>query len=118
MLNPLVLAFIGDSVQTLYVRTKIVSHSDSKTNELHKIVSSLINATHQSRAAEKLLKEFTEEEIDIFKRARNSKSYTTAKNATVVDYKKASGLEAVIGYLFLIGQYSRLEYILEQCEKI
>lgn len=113
-LNPINLAFIGDSVQTLYLRTKLVCSSDLKTGQLHKIVANEINATTQSRVAERLLDIFTEEELCIYKRARNSKINTSAKNASIIDYKKASGLEAVIGYLYLIGKNDRLEYILEQ----
>lgn len=114
LINPLVLAFIGDSVQTLYVRTNLVHNSSMKTNELHKRVSKQINATNQSRVVMVMMEQFTEKEMDIYKRARNSKTNTSAKNATIIDYKKASGYEAVIGYLYLTGQNERLEYILEQ----
>jgi ribonuclease-3 family protein len=111
-LNPLVLAFIGDAVMTLYIRTKLVMTTGVKTNILHKMAAGVINATSQSKKAEQLMEEFSESEKAIFLRARNSKTNTVAKNASVTDYKKASGLEAVIGFLYLTGQNDRLEQIL------
>jgi ribonuclease-3 family protein len=117
-LNPLVLAFIGDSVQTLYVRTRLAGNSDMKTGELQRLTAKEINATRQSQAAMNVMDEFTEAELAVFKRARNSHAATAAKNATIVDYKKASGYEAVIGYLYLTGQSERLKYILMKGEEI
>ena len=111
-LNPLVLAFIGDAVMTLYIRTKLVMTPGVKTNILHKMAAGVINATSQSKKPEQLMEEFSESENAIFLRARNSKTNTVAKNASVTDYKKASGLEAVIGFLYLTGQNDRLEQIL------
>lgn len=110
-LNPLVLAFIGDSVETLYVRSRLVFKSDMKTGGLHKQAAKIINATQQSRAADMLSEFFNEKEKEIYKRARNSKTHTSAKNATIIDYKKASGYEAVIGYLYLTGQSERLDFL-------
>lgn len=111
-LNALVLAFVGDSVQTLYVRTKLASSSRGKSGGLHILVSREICATAQAVTVEKLLGEFTDDEADIYKRARNSKSKSPAKNADIIDYHKASGFEAVIGYLYLTGQHERLTYLL------
>lgn len=111
-LNPLVLAFVGDGVQTLYVRTRLVSASPAKSGALHTRASQVIKASAQARAAERLLSEFSESEADIYRRARNNHSAHKAKNADVGDYHKASGLEAVIGYLYLTGQEERLEYVL------
>jgi len=117
-LNPLVLAFVGDSVQTLYVRTRLAESSDMKTGELQRLTAREINATRQSKAAMDIMEEFTDNELAIFKRARNSHTATVAKNATVTDYKKASGYEAVIGYLYLTGQSERMQYILKKGEEI
>lgn len=117
-INPLVLAFIGDSVHTLYLRTKLAHISSSKAGELHKIVTSQINATHQSKAAMDILEHLTEVEHEIYRRGRNSKSNSSAKNASIIDYKKASGYEAVIGFLYITGQYERLEYILTRSEDV
>jgi Uncharacterized protein conserved in bacteria len=111
-LNPLVLAFVGDSVQQLYVRTKLVESSSGKSGALHKLAVKEIKAVAQAEALERLLPLFTEEETAVYKRARNSKANTTAKNASVADYKKASGFEAVLGFLYLSGQHERLAFLL------
>ena len=100
-LNPLVLAFVGDSVQQLMVRTKLASTSTAKAGELHKLQSEQIKASAQAKYMDEIMSILTEDEIAIFKRARNTHMNTMAKNASVADYKKASGFEAVIGYLYL-----------------
>ena len=116
-MNPLVLAFIGDSVQTLYVRTRLALSSAAKAGALHLQASAVVKATAQARNAEELLPVFSEEEESIYRRARNNHSAHRAKNANETDYHKASGLEAVIGYLYLTGKDERLEYILDACFK-
>lgn len=116
--NPLSLAFIGDSVQTLYVRTKYLICSGEKAGALHVKTSNEVKATSQAKEADILLPKFTEEETDIYHRARNSKGGTPSKNAPTHDYKKASGLEAVIGYLYLTGQTERLDFIFNETQKL
>lgn len=111
-LNPLVLAFVGDTVQQLYVRTKLALNSQKKAGELHKLAVLEVKAVAQAEIVEKLLPLFTEEETDIFKRARNTHYNTSAKNASIGEYKKASGFEAVLGYLYLTGKHERLETLL------
>ncbi len=98
-LNPLVLAFVGDS------------------GELHKLQSEQIKASAQAKYMDEIMSILTEDEIAIFKRARNTHMNTMAKNASVADYKKASGFEAVIGYLYLLGKNERLEELFEFIEK-
>ena len=117
-LNPLVLAFVGDSVQQLLVRTKLASTSTAKAGELHKLQSEQIKASAQAKYMDELMSILTEDEIAIFKRARNTHMNTMAKNASVADYKKASGFEAVIGYLYLLGKNERLNQLFEIIEKI
>ena len=117
-MNPLVLAFVGDGVETLRVRTRLALSSDAKTNALHRLASGEVNAHAQSEQAERVLPHLTEEENEIFLRARNSKSHHHAKNYSVGDYRRASGLEAVIGYLYLTGQTERLEELFEIMEKV
>ena len=117
-LNPLVLAFVGDSVQQLMVRTKLASTSTAKAGELHKLQSEQIKASAQAKYMDELMSILTEDEIAIFKRARNTHMNTMAKNASVADYKKASGFEAVIGYLYLLGKTERLNQLFEIIEKI
>lgn len=111
-LNPLVLAFVGDSVQTLYVRTKLTMSANQKAGGLHKLASLEVCATAQADAVQSLIEIFTSDEADIYRRARNSKSKSAAKNADIIDYHKASGYEAVLGYLYLTGQHERLDYLL------
>lgn len=117
LLNPLVLAFVGDAVETLYVRRKLAMHSDAKANRLHTLATREINATAQSRAVESIMDMLTEEESDIYRRARNSKVSTPAKHATLDDYKKASGFEAVLGYLYLTGRSKRIKELMEAAER-
>lgn len=117
-MNPLVLAFVGDGVETLYVRTRLALSSDAKANDLHRRTAGEVNAHAQSEQAEKLLPYLTEEERDIYLRARNSKSHHHAKNYSVTDYRRASGLEAVIGYLYLVGESKRLDALFELMEKV
>ena len=115
-LNPLVLAFVGDSVQQLMVRVDLCSNSTAKAGELHKIATSRVKATNQALLMDKLLPILTSEEMDIYKRTRNTKMNTIAKHASISEYKKASGFEAVIGYLYLLGQNERLEYLMSILE--
>ena len=116
-LNPLVLAYIGDSVQMLYVRTRTALESGCKAGVLHKMVSQEVKAHSQAVAAEKIMPLLTEEEQGVYRRAKNSHTNNIAKNATSVDYRKASGLEALIGYLYIIGQNERLRELLEKASE-
>ena len=106
--SPLTLAFIGDAVFELIIRTAEVAKGNRDVNSLHKSKSCIVNATVQAKISELLLPELTEEELAYFKRGRNAKSHTTAKNASVGDYRKATGLEALFGYLYLSGQEERM----------
>lgn len=118
LMNPVVLAYIGDAVHCLYVREKLAFSTDKKSGELNKQEAKKVCATAQARAAESLLNEFTEEESAIYRRARNSKKGSKAKNATAGDYVKSTGLEAVIGYLYITNQVQRLNEILEKIEDL
>lgn len=112
LMNPIVLAYIGDGVHTLYIREKLTFSSDKKSNLLNKEEATIACATSQAKAAEILIPIFTEEESAIFHRARNSKKGSKAKNSTAANYMKATGFEAVIGYLFITGQIDRLNQLL------
>ena len=116
-MNPLVLAFVGDGVETLHVRTRVALEDTSKAHALHVKTAQEVNARAQSDCVEKVLPHLTEEETEIYRRARNSKSRHHAKNYSVADYRRASGLEAVIGYLYLTGEEGRLEELFELMEK-
>ncbi|MDE5943722.1 MAG: ribonuclease III [Clostridia bacterium] len=112
-LSPVTLAFVGDAVYSLYVREKLVLSTDFKTGELQKLTSQQVSAHGQSGLLEKLIPLFNEEETDIYKRGRNAKKSTKSKNASVAEYNRSTGFEAVIGYLYLTGQYKRIEQLLD-----
>lgn len=106
--SPLVLAYIGDGIYDIIIRTIMVAKGNSQPNKLHKRTSQLVKASAQSAMIEAILDELTEEELKIYKRGRNAKSSTMAKNATMVDYRRATGFEALMGYLYLQGQLKRI----------
>jgi ribonuclease-3 family protein len=114
-LNPQVLAFVGDSVYTLFVRTMLAEKFDVKSGKLHTLANEYVKAGGQSDALERVISVLTDAEMGIYKRARNYKTHSVAKNADVVDYKRATGFEAVVGYLYLIGDYARLNELLKLC---
>lgn len=105
--SPLTLAYIGDAIYDLLVRTILVKRGNSQVNKLHKRASSLVKAPTQSDMMDKILPHLTEEEEHIYKRGRNAKSFTMAKNATMAQYRRATGFEAVFGYLYLKGELNR-----------
>ncbi len=106
--SPLVLAFIGDDVFDLIIRTIIVEDKNEPVNILHKKASTIVKASSQKDIFEAIADELTEEELSIYRRGRNAKSNTMAKNATVSDYRRATGFEAMLGYLYLTGQTKRI----------
>jgi ribonuclease-3 family protein len=107
------LAYIGDSVFELYSRLYVVSKHDDKISGLHKHNIALVNAGAQAVFARKIQCSLTEREITIFKRGRNINSGTMARNANAADYRVATGLESLIGYLFLANENDRLQEILK-----
>lgn len=112
-LSPLTLAFIGDTIFDLIVRTKVIERGNAPVNKLHRYASNVVNAAAQAEIVEKIKDNLTEEEYNIWRRGRNAKSYTSAKNASIKDYKSATGLEALLGWLYLDGKMDRiLELIL------
>ncbi len=114
-LHPMALAFVGDAVQSLYTRTRVSVGSTLKTGALHHEVTKVVKAVAQSAEAEKLLPIFDEDEQDVFRRARNCKVQTSAKHAEMSEYRRASGFEAVLGYLYLTGNTARLTQFLSTC---
>lgn len=106
--SPLALAYIGDAIFDLIIRTIVVERGNSSANNLHKRAVKYVNAHVQAQMIEALAEELTEEEVKIYHRGRNAKSYTSAKNASIIEYRKATGLEALCGYLYLRGQQERL----------
>lgn len=114
-LSPLSLAYIGDAVFEMYVRTYIMKDVNMPVSKLHKAATRYVSATNQAFIVKKILDTFTEEEISVYKRGRNAHSYTSAKNADIVDYRMATGLEALIGYLYVKKETQRLEEIMAMC---
>lgn len=106
--SPLTLAYIGDAIYDLLIRTLLVERGNAQANKLHKRASGLVKAEKQSQMIEILEPYFTKEEHQIYKRGRNAKSFTSAKNASIADYRRATGFEAVMGFLYLKGQYHRI----------
>lgn len=106
-LSPLDLAYIGDCVFELLVRIKVMNHGNAPVAKLHKMAKGIVNAKAQSELFFRIQSRLTEEELAVFRRGRNAKSYTVPKNAQLIDYKHATGLEALFGFLFLDGQLER-----------
>lgn len=106
--SPLTLAYVGDAVYELVIRSLIVEKGNAPVNKLHKKSSMLVKASAQAEIIKSIEAELDEEELQIFRRGRNAKSYTSAKNASVIDYRMATGFEALIGYLYLTGRQERL----------
>lgn len=111
--SPLTLAYIGDAVYDLIIRTVVVERANRPANDLHHITVQYVSASAQAKIAEALSESFTEEEQDVFRRGRNSKPHTMAKNASSGDYLKATGFEAVLGYLYLCGRMDRVLWLVE-----
>lgn len=106
--SPLTLAYIGDAVYEVIVRTILVEQGNAPVNTLHKHASKLVKAEAQADAYHRIKEQLTEEEMSVFRRGRNAKSYTSAKNATIGDYRVATGFEALFGYWYLTGQTERM----------
>ena len=111
-LSPVALAFIGDGVHTMYVRDKVIKQGSLTVNDYHKKSASFCNAKAQSKLLDKVLPSLLEGEQDIVRRARNAKIHHTSKNSDEATYKKATSFEALIGYLYLVGNYDRIKQIL------
>lgn len=105
--SPLTLAYLGDGVYDLIFRTMVVMRGNTSANRLHHKTVAYVKAPAQASLAEKILEELTPEELSVYKRGKNAKPYTMAKNATMGEYKKATGLEALMGYLYLTDQMER-----------
>ena len=106
-LAPLILAHIGDAIYEVVIRTITLSKGNRPIEKVHKEAIAYVNAKAQADAADILLPMLTEEETDIYKRGRNAKSATKAKNASTIEYLEATGLEAVVGFLYLKGDMDR-----------
>ena len=106
--SPLTLAYIGDGVYELIIRTILVKKGNCPVNRLHKKASSLVKAGAQSAIMEVIEEKLTPEELSVYRRGRNAHSPTMAKHATMADYRRATGFEALLGYLYLKEDYTRM----------
>lgn len=118
LLQPSVLAFIGDAVFNLFIRERLIMNKRGTSHQLHVLATDYVKAASQSKISKILMDNFTEEEAYIFRRGRNAKSTTIPKNAEVQDYKYATGFEALLGYLYLTKQNERLNQLMEQAADI
>lgn len=112
--SPLTLAYVGDAVYELIIRTIVVDESNRSVNKLHKESAGLVKADAQARMIMELMEVLDETEVLIYKRGRNAKSYTKAKNATYADYRNATGFEALMGYLYLSGKSVRMMELIKK----
>ena len=112
MLSPSVLAFVGDAVYGLCVREKL-AQINRPSGELHKLSVEWVNASAQARAYKIIEPHLTEEEISVFKRGRNFHTGNTPKSSTGGEYHTATGLETLVGYLYITGQAERLDELMQ-----
>ena len=112
--SPLTLAYIGDAVYELVIRTVIVERANKAANELHKKTVKYVQAGTQAAMIMALQDILTEDELAVFKRGRNAKSNTSAKNASITDYRKATGFEALIGFLYLMDDMDRVLFLVKE----
>lgn len=117
LINGIALAFEGDAVYSYYIRRHLIYSGQTKPSKLHHMATKYVSAKAQANLIEKLLEDqlLTEKEIDIYKRGRNTKSHTKAKNADVVTYRMSTGFEAIMGYLDMTGEQERLEELINWC---
>ncbi len=116
--NSLVFAFVGDSVYTMFIRTYLVKKSTAQAGKLHTLTNGYVQASAQAKVYDKMLDILTEGEAQIARTARNAKTKTPAKNASLEDYKKATSFEAVLGHLYLTNQTARLNELLQFSLKV
>ena len=108
--SPLALAYMGDSILDLLVKKYFVTHSNMQPHKYHVEVSKIVKAVNQADYIDQIMEELSEDELDVYMRGRNTNTHSKAKNATMGQYRKATGLEALYGYLYLKGDMERLQY--------
>ena len=120
LINPLVLAYLGDSVYELEVRKRLIAKKINKVNDLQKVCVSYVSARGQSKVVDNFIDNaiFNDEELDVYKRARNCKVNSHPANTDIITYKKATGLEAVFGYLYLINNKERIDKLIDNIMEV
>lgn len=114
-MSPLVCAYMGDAIYEKFIREYVIRQGLSNNGLLHKKSVKYVSAKAQVEILKKIEKKLTDEELDIVRRGRNSNPHSTAKNVDIIEYKYATGFEALIGYLYLTKQDKRLDEILNEC---
>ena len=112
--SPLTLAYIGDGIYEIVIRTVIVDEANRQVNKIHKAASNLVKAGTQARMIHYIMDDLTDEELTIYKRGRNAKAVTRAKNASMSEYRTATGFEALMGWLYLTGQSERMMKLIKK----
>ena len=118
LLNGLALAYVGDAIYEIYIREHLVKIGFTRPNQLHKTATKYVSAKAQSMLMHEMLESenlLTEKEVTMYKRGRNAKSHTSAKNADVITYRTSTGFEALMGYLHLSKQTERMEELINWC---
>ena len=117
MMNPLIWAYIGDSVYEIYIKQSLIEQTDHKPHKLHILTSKVVNAKTQAETLDKIEKYLTDDEKEIIRRGRNAKNYHVPKSASIEEYAKSTAFEALIGYLYLTQKFDRLKEILKYTEE-
>ena len=112
--SPLTLAYIGDGIYEIVIRTVIVDEANRQVNKIHKAASNLVKAGTQAKKIHYIMDDLTDEELTIYKRGRNAKAVTRAKNASMSEYRTATGFEALMGWLYLTGQSERMMKLIKK----
>ena len=112
--SPLTLAYIGDGIYEIVIRTVIVDEANRQVNKIHKAASNLVKAGTQAKMIHYIMDDLTDEELTIYKRGRNAKAVTRAKNASMSEYRTAPGFEALMGWLYLTGQSERMMKLIKK----
>ncbi|GAA3015751.1 Mini-ribonuclease 3 [Tetragenococcus solitarius] len=118
-LNGLALAYVGDAIYEVYIRDHLIALGKTRPNQLHRLATYYVSAKAQAFLIQQLLDEqiLNKEEDNYYRRGRNSKSHTNAKNTDVKTYRMSTGFESLMGYLHLSGQTERLEELITWCIK-
>lgn len=118
-LNGLALAYMGDAIYEVYIREYLLNQGKTRPNQLHHTATKYVSAEAQAKLMQAMLDAelLTEKEVDFYRRGRNSKSHTSAKNADILTYRISTGFEALMGYLYLTKQIERMEELIQWCIK-
>ncbi|ANE46764.1 ribonuclease III [Paenibacillus swuensis] len=112
LMNPLVLAYMGDAVYETFIRQYVVSQPNHRPNHLHREATKFVSAKAQARALDRMLPLLTEEEVDIMKRGRNAKSGSSPKNTDILVYRHSTAFECLLGYLYYQQRFDRLDELM------